>query len=92
VYPYFELGMIFVTRGVNEFMTELGMRDAVIDVIRRHSTCDWGDICDEDRDANYQALKEGGRLFSAYRMTGQKIWVITEADRSATTILFPDEY
>ena len=54
---------------------------------------DWGEICDGDKLANDQDLVDGGRLLSAYStLKGVKLWVITEADRSATTILLPEEY
>jgi hypothetical protein len=59
----------------------------------RHARCDWGDMDAEDKARNDRALIEGTRLMSAYRLpSGDKIWVITEADRSATTILLPDDY
>ena len=61
--------------------------------VTRHLAGDWGDLCDEDRVANEQALAEGGRLFSSYTQEGdQKIWIITEWDRSVTTVLLPEEY
>ena len=61
--------------------------------IARHARGDWGELCDEDVAANEQALKDGGRLLSAYKATsGTKFWVITEADRSATTVLLPEDY
>ena len=60
----------------------------------RHICGDWGDMCDEDKDLNEDALRNGWRLMSSYTFwsTGEKIWIITEADRSATTILFPSDY
>jgi hypothetical protein len=59
----------------------------------RHLAGDWGDVCLEDREANDEAVRDGSRILSAYTLkTGEKIWVITEADRSVTTILLPDEY
>ena len=61
--------------------------------LTRHGNGDWGVLCATDKHANVDALVDGSRLFSAYRLkTGQKIWIITEADRSVTTILLPDEY
>lgn len=61
--------------------------------MRRHANCDWGDLDVEDRQANDAALKSGGRLVSSYRTeSGTKFWIITEADRSATTVLLPEEY
>ena len=64
----------------------------------RHIKADWGDLDDEDKQANDMALKQGTRLLSAYnddrfpKNGVATIWIITEADRSYTTILFPDEY
>ena len=63
------------------------------DFLGRHLRGDWGELCEEDRNANQTALKEGLRLMSSYRTsTGQRIWIITEADRSVTTLLLPEEY
>ena len=65
----------------------------MMQALRRHARGDWGDLDDEDRKANDRALQEGSRLFSAYKTkAGVKFWIITEADRSATTVLLPDEY
>ena len=59
----------------------------------RHVTGDWGDLCDDDLYANTLAVKHGERILSAYLLKdGTKLWVITEADRSATTFLLPGEY
>ena len=61
--------------------------------IARHAFGDWGEICPEDQEANDRALFEDTRLLSAYRnQAGQKFWIITEADRSVTTVLLPEEY
>lgn len=61
--------------------------------ITRHLSGDWGDVCEEDRAANDAALKDGDRLLSSYETNGgTKFWIITEADRSATTLLLPSEY
>lgn len=61
--------------------------------LRRHLACDWGDVSEGDRRANDQALKTGERLLSAYcTQNDLRFWIITEADRSATTLLFPYEY
>ena len=60
---------------------------------KRHMRCDWGDVCKEDWKANDQALKNGERLLSAYKSSdGTKFWIITEWDRSFTTILLPSDY
>jgi len=65
----------------------------VWDYLRRHLTGDWGDVDREDWAANDRAVQDGTRVLSAYALPdGTKIWIITEADRAATTILLPDEY
>ena len=91
----FELGQLVMTIGVNNKVAENSkFARFVMESLRRHVNCDWGDMCQEDNQENNLALREGGlRIFSAYNAEEMpKIWIITEADRSATTILFPDEY
>lgn len=59
----------------------------------RHSFGDWGDLCDVDREGNEHGLKHGGRLFSSYKLEDeQKLWIITEWNREATTALLPEDY
>ena len=85
----FPLGRICCTPGVQQKIPESEMWSA----IQRHAFQDWGDVCEEDRLANDEALKEGDRLLSVYHSSeGTKFWVITEWDRSATTVLLPEEY
>ena len=61
--------------------------------LSRHVSGDWGDLCREDRLENEHALKHGNRVLSSYTLTsGEKLWIITEADRSVTTLLLPNEY
>jgi hypothetical protein len=87
--PLFQLGQIVATPGALELLES----KAPNEFIARHVSGDWGDLCDEDRQANNEALKDGSRIFSSYDLNdGQKIWVITEADRSSTTLLLPSEY
>ena len=91
----FKFGKLMMTRGVNDRVAEdRQLAKFVTDSLKRHLRGDWGEMGQEDKDANEIALEEGDlRLFSAYESTGlPKIWIITEADRSVTTILFPDEY
>lgn len=65
----------------------------VLSALRRHASGDWGELGEEDRAANDRALVEGARLLSAYRArNGTRFWIITEADRSVTTILLPEDY
>ena len=85
---------IVVTRGIAEavkedcyFVGEIG------EALLRFQQCDWGEMCDEDINSNNEAFENvDARLFAAYNTTKDKIWIITEADRSVTTILFPSEY
>lgn len=90
----FRLGQLLMTRGVNDKVAENeDFAKFVIDSLKRHAKGDWGDVCREDWQENEVALTEALRLFSVYRAGGlPKIWIITEADRSATTVLLPDEY
>lgn len=85
----FPLGRTVATPGAIESVPPSEMLRAM----RRHAKGDWGDLDVEDLRANDDALKSGGRLVSAYRTEGgTKFWIITEADRSATTVLLPEEY
>lgn len=95
----FVAGQIVGTRGVADLMAENPDFARFVDEsLIRHFKGEWGDVDVEDRHANDIALKEGNRLLSAYNDNRfpkngiSTIWIITEADRSATTILFPDEY
>ena len=60
--------------------------------LARHATGDWGELCSRDRRENELSLRHGWRVLSSYTVGDAKVWVITEADRSATTILLPEEY
>ena len=88
--PLFSLGMIVATRSV---LTHLD-RHAINaqGYLKRHVTGDWGDIPQEDAETNRDAVKYGARILSAYDLAGERVWIITEADRSSTTLLFPSEY
>jgi hypothetical protein len=87
----FALGETFITPGAQEVLEIAG--ETAIQFLRRHMSADWGEVSEDDAKENELSLKEGFRLLSAYRtVKGQKIWIITEADRSATTILLPSEY
>jgi hypothetical protein len=87
-----ELGRIVATPGALTALSRAGQRAA--DFLIRHQRSDWGDVGPDDAAANDRASAAGDeRVLSAYRLrTGVRIWVITEADRSATTVLLPDEY
>jgi len=87
----FALGQTFITPGAQEALEIAG--ETAIQFLRRHMSADWGEVSEEDARENDLSLREGFRLLSAYRtVKGQKLWIITEADRSATTILLPSEY
>ncbi|HZZ77428.1 MAG TPA: hypothetical protein VFE62_02855 [Gemmataceae bacterium] len=84
----FPLGHVVITANAAQHLDTVAVNDA----LRRHVTGDWGDLCPEDACANTCALTRGGRLFSAYGNGERRFWIITEADRSATTILMPEDY
>ena len=88
--PLFRLGRLVGTPGALQRMREL--RIDPLALVHRHHHGDWGDIDPRDRDANEAAVADGRRLLSAYAVQGETFWVVTEADRSATTILLPQEY
>jgi hypothetical protein len=85
----FPLGQLFATPGL---LTEVPTPE-ISSALARHAMGDWGELCQEDLDENNRALKEGSRLFSSYRSSSRvKFWIITEWDRSVTTVLLPSEY
>jgi hypothetical protein len=87
----FALGETFITPGAQEALDIAG--ETAMQFLRRHMSADWGEISEDHAQENELSLREGFRLLSACRtLKGQKIWIITEADRSATTILLPSEY
>ena len=92
----FELGQIIATPAVLKAIEASGQEPSFF--LDRHIQGDWGWVDDDDKQANDEALVDGGRLLSAYRtLKGTKLWIITEAtdddgNRAATTILLPDEY
>ena len=91
----FQAGRHYITPGANAAFEALpGGIVAAADLIARHMTCDWGDDMDEeDRAVNDRAVRDGGRILSAYTLLdGTRVWIITAADRSATTLLLPAEY
>jgi hypothetical protein len=86
----FPTGRFMATPGVLAFCKEHGINP--IHILVRHVARDWTELCVEDQRANARAIVEGSRIFSAYTYAGEKVWVITEADRSVTTLLLPEEY
>jgi len=92
--PKFDLGQVVMTSGVAEKVAgDSAFAKFVADSLKRHATGDWGELSEEDQRENDFSLDKRLRLFSAYETkTFPKLWILTEADRSATTILFPEEY
>lgn len=91
----FNLGRVAVTCEVNAQMeTDNVFATFVKTSLGRYVKCDWGDLSEEDKKSNDDALDDDSRIFAAYvyPKTNEKIWIITECDRSVTTILFPHEY
>lgn len=85
----FPLGQLCATPGI---LAEVSPEEIAV-AVTRHASGDWGDLCQEDIDENQRALKENCRLLSAYSSNnGVKFWIITEWDRSVTTVLLPSEY
>jgi hypothetical protein len=88
-----QLGQIVTTAGVAEWIRGDQSRSVgVARAVWRHRSRDWGNVCAEDWEANNEASRDGGRLHSTYKIGRREVWVITEWDRSVTTILFPEEY
>lgn len=91
----FQTGKILFSRQVNDRVAEdTNFSQFVLLSLRKYKSCDWGNMVDDDKKENDDAVVAGDRIFAAYiyPMDNTKIWIITEADRSATTVLFPDEY
>jgi hypothetical protein len=90
-FQFVPTGPIYITPGALEVLGEEWPR-----FLKRHIACDWSEMDEEDQEANRRALERGGRVFSAYwygkREKRRRVWVITEADRSYTTILLASEY
>jgi hypothetical protein len=87
----FHLGRVVATPGALQALDEMGQDP--IGLLARHVSGDWGDLDDHDRAENELSVANGFRILSAYTLsTGTRIWIITEADRSATTLLLPSEY
>ena len=94
--PLFPLGSCYITPGIQALLEEHQCSLSVNALIARHHSGDWGDLCKDDKKENDFALKNDLRIFSSYLITlnneSIKIWIITEADRSSTTVLLPSEY
>ena len=85
----FRLGQTVITRAALAVLPQLD----VLEALGRHARGDWGDVGADDRQANEAALRDGERLLSVYTSSdGRRFWIITEADRSVTTVLLPEDY
>jgi hypothetical protein len=84
----FPLGQVVITANASAKLDPLTFHRALC----RHGAGDWGHLDAEDVQLNEDALKDGDRLLSAYRAGNKRFWIITEADRSVTTILMPEDY
>ena len=90
----FKLGRVIMTNGAKEMLEQEALVPPLIikHLLKRHARGDWGDVDDEDKQLNNDSVSSGNRLVSSYTVSGEKVWVITEADRSTTTLLLPEEY
>jgi hypothetical protein len=97
--PTFPMGQVVATSAIQSLMSsDLSFHTFIYTSLMRHHDGDWGEVCEEDHESNELALVTGRRLFSVYDCStshsvhGDRIYIITEADRSATTVLWPSEY
>lgn len=86
----FPLGRLVATPGALAILAGAGVNPA--ELLARHQAGDWGNVPPEDARENERSLKYGFRVVSSYEVAGERLWIITEADRSSTCILRPDEY
>lgn len=89
--PTIELGQVVMTQGIQNLAGVAHILD-VNDLLHRHANGDWGNLDEEDAAANDHAVDNKERILSSYLLAGEKVWIITEWDRSVTTILLPKEY
>lgn len=88
--PQFPFGTFVCTPGVLSILNE--QTGILVDLLARHVTGDFGDVCEEDKQTNEAAIANGTRVMSVYHIDKTKVYMITEADRSSTTVLLPEEY
>jgi hypothetical protein len=84
----FPLGVIVTTANAEATLDPADVQEG----LSRHAVGDWGELCPEDRGENERSLEHAGRLMSVYRSGGKRFWIITEWDRSVTTVLMPLDY
>ncbi len=88
--PKFSIGRLVATPGAVELLKEARVNPRTL--LKRHMKGDWGNLCDFDKEQNDIALKTDARLMSSYDIQGGTVWIITEWNRSVTTILLPEDY
>ena len=89
----FSLGKLVITKSIHDRMSsDIDFAIGLLESMEKYCSGDWGDLCDSDKAENEKAIKDGERIFALYNIGTEKIYIITEHDRSVTTILFPYEY
>lgn len=86
----FPLGQIVATTGALNLLDRAAVNAA--DLLKRHQSGDWGNVPPEDAEENELSVVNGNRILSSYSVGDERLWIITEADRSSTTLLLPEEY
>lgn len=86
----FALGQIVATPGALELLDQEAVNASLL--LERHQSGDWGDVPEEDAEENQSFVANGNRILSSYAIGDERLWIITEADRSSTTLLLPSEY
>jgi len=88
---WFELGQVVASPGALDLLDRSATN--ALDLLVRHQHGDWGCVPPDDAEANVRAVEQGCRILSSYTLSGsERLWIITESDRSVTTLLLPDEY
>lgn len=91
--PKFNIGKLYMTRGIDyEIKEDEKYTKELLKCFRRYLSCDWGELTEEDRKINEEAIKNSDRILGAYNTSKGKIYIITEANHKYTTILKADEY
>jgi hypothetical protein len=91
MFALFPLGRLVATPGAPALFRSVS-EDLLPELLERHRSGDWGDVPKEDARENEVSVRHGFRIISSYRVAGERLWVIIERDRSATTLLLPSEY
>ena len=91
-FPRFQLGACIVSQGVHLLQKANSESCELTPFLIHHQNGNWGDVCEDDKTSNDEAVLNGDRIMSTYQFNDKKIWIITEHDRSVTTVLLPSEY